>query len=97
MYTLFSSIIELIEGHHGIIYDIIFNVLIFIPGGFLIKCKINKQNTVFTIFLISFVIETVQILSARGLFEISDIFANTIGGYCGIVLNDILKHLNIKI
>lgn len=84
--TIFSSYSQLIHGNFGVIYDMVFNILLFIPAGILIELK--KRNVGFSIFAslgVSLIIEFVQSITGRGLFEISDIINNTLGGVIGTV------------
>lgn len=82
---------------HGVridFYDIAFNVLMFIPLGFLLAIQIKKPWWI--VLVCSLSIELTQLITGRGLFEASDIMFNTLGGCIGIALHKLLnaiKHL----
>lgn len=72
----------------------VLNMLLFVPFGVLLPCYSEKfrkfYKVVFLGLLSSILIETVQYVTKIGIFEIDDIFNNTVGvliGYCfwGIV------------
>ena len=74
------------------IYSVL-NVLLFIPFGFLMgilkrECTGGRRILLCTLysFLGSFCIECVQLVTARGYFEVTDIVTNTLGGMCGSLL-----------
>lgn len=77
--------------------NIILNFLLFVPLGILIpmvttKCK-TFWKTVLTAILLSTSIETIQLLTGLGIFELDDILGNTIGtmiGYGIYELSDFL-------
>lgn len=67
--------------------NLILNILLFVPMGFLLplihqKCK--KWYVTYTIgFLFSVCIEILQFITARGIVEADDIFNNTLGALIG--------------
>lgn len=68
----------------------IFNILMFVPMGFLLplispKCKAFKWLLLVVVSATLF-IETYQMLSGAGMFEIDDIINNTLGGIIGYQL-----------
>ncbi len=69
---------------------IIENILLFIPYGFLFplawkKCKGILPN-LFIGFITSLLIETLQLASGRGIFQIDDMITNTLGALIGYLL-----------
>ncbi len=69
---------------------IVENILLFIPYGFLFpltwkKCKGIVPN-VFIGFVTSLLIETLQLVSGRGIFQIDDIITNSLGALIGYLL-----------
>ena len=66
------------------------NILIFAPMGILIPIMRKKRTGVFTVtfssFLLSLFIETVQLVSRVGVFDVDDLFMNTIGGILGYIV-----------
>lgn len=83
--TMMISFAELSQGQTGILYDMIFNVIMFIPGGVIIGMSNRFIKTVTLTFFFSIIIELIQLITRRGIFELSDILFNTIGGICGAV------------
>ena len=72
--------------------NIILNILMFVPIGFMMPLLIKKCERWYINYLVGFCItlfiETLQLISKRGIFEVDDIVNNTLGcviGY-GIVM-----------
>lgn len=82
--SVFSSFSELVSGNYTIIYDMIFNGILFIPLGFLMKIKYSAKYSVAISGGVSLFIEGMQLITHKGLFEISDLIFNTSGGVIGI-------------
>ncbi len=87
-FDLFYSYILLFKYKNDFYYDMIFyNILMLIPFGFLVpvlhpRCR-KLSNILLLSFLFSLVIEVIQYITGRGLFEADDLFNNTIGGITG--------------
>ena len=94
---IFLSYKILSTGDINIIYDIIFNIILFVPIGVLFGMKMKNLVAFLCVLTISFAIEFVQLVSKRGLFEISDLINNAIGGEIGIVFMCGIKKLKQKI
>lgn len=90
---IFSSFIELSQGHMAILYDIIFNIILFVPLGILIRIKCQTYKAIFIAMFCSFSIEIFQFVTSCGVFEVSDLLANTIGGGIGIVFFDFITRI----
>ena len=81
-----------------IIYNL-FNVLLFIPIGFLIMAWKRSSAikdiiiSIFTGFIFSFSIEVAQLLTKRGSFELSDIVTNCVGTCLGILVCNLLMRI----
>ena len=69
----------------NIIYDMIFNIILFVPAGVLFGMKMKNVIAFSCVCTISFLIEFLQLVSKRGVFEIADLIHNIIGGTIGIV------------
>lgn len=72
--------------------NIILNILMFVPLGVLLPIMFKKCQKFWITYLIGFlatiILEVIQLITKRGIFEIDDIFNNTLGcliGY-GIVM-----------
>lgn len=89
-------------GWHITIVNLLGNVVCFMPFGFLLptvsRKKIFKNFLSVTLMamLFSLGIETAQLLTKVGAFDVDDIFLNTVGGFVGYVfmkLTRIRKHI----
>lgn len=89
----FSSVYLLVSGNVNIFYDVLFNVFLFIPLGFFISSHYKVKFGFAIIVLSTILVETMQLLTNLGKFEIIDLAANTIGGLIGIGLYYLLKTL----
>jgi len=69
--------------------EIIMNVLIFVPlgiyAGILFK-RWNIGKKIFLFFLISLICEGFQFILALGIFDMTDIINNTLGGIIGLII-----------
>lgn len=65
------------------------NILIFIPFGFFMPVASEHRNffvTVMDTFLLSLIIEVIQLLTKVGCFDVDDLLLNTIGGVVGYII-----------
>ena len=65
------------------------NVLIFMPFGFFLPMASRYHSlfsTVFWSFGVSFCVETFQLLTKVGCFDVDDLLLNTIGGMAGYIV-----------
>jgi glycopeptide antibiotics resistance protein len=72
------------------------NIVLFMPMGFLMPCVFRKFGFLQTVVLsciLSFVIESVQLYTKLGSFDVDDIILNTIGAIIGFLLFVILRPL----
>ena len=83
--SVFSSFSQLVLGNYTIIYDMMFNVILFIPVGILMKMRYSVKYSLVISGGVSLFIEVMQLITHKGLFEISDLIFNMIGGGIGIV------------
>ena len=76
---------------------VIENVLLFIPYGFLYRWNFRQTGTVWRCLLLGVVtslgIELMQLVTARGYFQIDDILTNTIGALFGGILFWVVERL----
>lgn len=87
----FSSIIDYINRLNNntislkiVIYNIIFNLLIFMPMGFFMLSLFNKKirsikHFLIFIIIITLLVEIIQFITFRGVFDIDDIIFNVLG------------------
>ena len=80
-----------------LLIQVIANIVMFVPIGILAGSRIGWK-TLFLGFLFSVLIELIQLITHRGLFEFDDIFHNTIGAGIGLLVNYIIKiaYSNLK-
>lgn len=72
--------------YNEMLAQIILNVVMFIPIGFLIGVAKENMNTLKILrigCLLSLTIEIIQLISRRGVFNIDDIIHNTLGCFIG--------------
>ena len=64
------------------------NILLFIPMGIFLPMYFNAPlkglKTIVTCFLLSTSFELFQLITSCGLFDVDDIFLNTLGGFIGL-------------
>lgn len=75
--------------------QIIANVLLFVPLGFLVG-SLWKWRGVIVGAGFSIVIELFQLISQRGLFEFDDILHNTLGTFIGVSIYMLVETLVIR-
>ena len=74
------------------LFQFFLNVLLFIPMGYLMpyafswfRARVRIRPVLFCL-LVSFLVENVQLISRRGMYDFDDIIANVIGGWIGQTL-----------
>ncbi len=75
------------------IVNVVLNVVAFVPFGFILPIISPKNRKLFNVFLLSLemtlAIEILQMVFRVGIFDIDDIYMNTLGGTLGYVLYEI--------
>ena len=77
-----------------VIYLVVGNIAWFVPFGFLLPMIWNKLKSYFTVplgFCLSLIIETSQLVTAKGMFEIDDLVLNTVGTAVGYLAYRLIK------
>ena len=83
-FELFWSYKEWMSGDWELGKEIMGNMAMFIPFGFLLSsCLPRRRSIILAAILFSFTIETLQLFLMRGLFEWDDVISNTIGAAIG--------------
>ncbi len=80
---------------HEVIKEILTNVIMMFPLGFLICTgfpRIKIRSIISIGFGVSIIIETLQYISQRGAFEIDDLIFNVIGIFLGLMLGRLVFH-----
>lgn len=76
------------------VLNLIGNLLVFFPVGFLVPIwKINKKGCLWIVlysFLFSLCIESLQLVTKVGVFDVDDLLLNTLGGVFGWICYKIL-------
>lgn len=92
--VLFKEIKRFIEyreelGAFAVFTNLFGNILIFMPYGFFISMASRSRGffmTLFYSFGLSLCVETFQILTKVGSFDVDDLLLNTLGGVLGYIL-----------
>ena len=96
-FQLFWSYREWFGGNRETGRQILANIAMFLPFGFLLAALGKKKQPIFLFFalslLFSALIETAQLVLLRGFFELDDIFNNMTGGVLGALLCRLLRRL----
>lgn len=98
----FKEIIRFVKyrhvvGYSAFIINVIGNIVAFMPFGFFIPQIATKRTGFFKVLCLTFIftlsVETIQLISKLGRFDIDDIILNTIGGIFGYILFLIYRKL----
>lgn len=85
-------------GYKSIMINLVGNIVCFMPFGFLLptisgnKIIKNVVGVFFFTVLFTLSIETIQLVTKVGAFDVDDIFLNTIGGLLGYMVYKCLRH-----
>lgn len=96
-FTLFKTIRMYIKYSYKLnsFENLIGNIVVFVPYGFLFPCVLKKESNVFVMLLNAFLfvtgIEIFQLFSAFGAFDVDDILLNCVGAVIGYLLYLILR------
>lgn len=93
-FRLFHSYKLLIEGNSIFVYQIVGNLILFVPIGMLLSLcdKIKLYQGILVGIAMSVTIEGLQLLLRCGTFELDDLFHNTLGLYLGwITMHTFIK------
>ena len=98
IYPLFYAYVEaLVTCSAASWRNIIFNYCMFIPFGFLLSLRWEKLRSAKAIFLSGFsfslMIESLQLITRRGMFEFDDLLGNTVGALIGYGIFCLLREL----
>lgn len=81
-------------GMESVVVNLIGNVFAFSPFGFFLPCLNEKCRNMFRIislgFTFSLTIEVIQLVTRTGIFDVDDLFMNTLGAAIGYVVYLIL-------
>lgn len=87
-------------GAFAVITNLFGNVIAFIPYGFILPVIAHKcRSGIFIIasgFILSFLVETVQLITKVGCFDVDDMILNTLGAVIGYLLFAVCNYLRSK-
>lgn len=72
------------------------NILVFIPTGILVALASNKRsisNAALVSFLLSLLLESMQLIFMMGAFDVDDLILNTLGGILGAIVIEVPRSL----
>ena len=96
----FWSYVEVFQGEIGLLGQMIFNVVVFLPWCFLLEKLFPAFHKlrwgVGSAFFLSIIIELSQLFLRLGLFEFDDIFHNTLGALAGFYIWRVVKRIRIS-
>lgn len=83
---LFWTYRAIAAGETTLIGELIPNILVFVPAGFLGAALLRRRRWIVPVagMVFSATVETLQLLFRRGYFELDDIFHNTLGVCLGL-------------
>ena len=94
---IFNSVNMIINGDGESLIDFRFNDLLFVPFSILFRLKNSVVTTLLVVLVLSLCIEMTQLYCRVGLFEVSDIIANFLGGIAGILLINASRYIMDRI
>lgn len=69
--------------------NILGNIVAFVPLGFLLSIVFNRlskfKSIIFSSFILSLILEIIQLLTAIGDFDVDDVLLNVFGALCGYI------------
>lgn len=91
LYKLFTA-----QNHSFYFWQIVLNILLFIPFGFILSCNLHIYRRTKHLFLpillsglfVSISVELLQYITSRGFTEIDDVINNTVGSIIGWLAYD---------
>ena len=79
-----------IIGNKAFFINVFGNVIAFMPMGFLQPLLSDRQRrkilVVLNCFIVSLLVETIQLVFKIGCFDVDDLFLNTLGGLFGLMI-----------
>lgn len=72
-----------VSGNTQLGKEIVCNILMFVPIGILLSTLTSNKKYILTPFLLSCIIEVLQLYTMHGMFELDDIINNTFGALVG--------------
>ncbi|WP_053376015.1 VanZ family protein [Paenibacillus sp. FJAT-27812] len=89
-----SSYVFHTSNHNIVIRNVLGNIFLFIPFGFLLPViagrNLNFVQVIIFSFLFSLFLELIQLFSRIGSFDVDDILLNTLGAILGFFILDVI-------
>lgn len=86
---LFWTYRYILNGRTGLIPEVFWNVVLFIPIGWILSACLPRKSEWLSVIMgmvFSSCIEVTQLITFRGWFEFDDIFHNTLGTLIGLLM-----------
>ena len=87
-------------GNFAVFSNIFGNVIGFLPWGFILPIIFRRMDRAFLIFLsgflLSLIVEVIQLISKVGCFDVDDLILNSLGAVLGYVFFVICDHIRRK-
>lgn len=84
-------------GFESFIINIFGNVCAFVPFGFMLAIISENNRKLISVTLITFIfsltVELLQLISKVGIFDVDDLFLNTIGGILGYLIFKVVNSI----
>ena len=81
-------------GFKAMLVNVVGNIACFVPFGILLPFNVKKLDRFASVLLLAFVftlsIESVQLITRTGSFDVDDILLNTLGGILGYAIYKIV-------
>lgn len=77
--------------------EILYNILLFVPFGTMLKKIYPKRIVLLVPIVFSFAIEAVQLITGTGLCELDDIISNGLGAVIGFYIGKLTSNIVIRI
>ena len=81
------------SGEGGTQLDIFYNIVLYVPVGLLISHYKNTKLGIIILASMPLAIEIAQLITTRGIFELTDVINNFIGGLIGLGISRLIRKL----
>lgn len=89
-----------VVGFYAFFINVFGNIIAFMPMGFFLPAvtgkRLGSMQILLLVFFFSLAVETVQLLTKLGCFDVDDLILNTLGGLLGYLIYRIYYMLSRK-
>jgi glycopeptide antibiotics resistance protein len=88
------NLIPFVGASGGNVREMIDNFVVFVPFGLLLSANLKRASIwkkLALVFTFSLAAEVIQFIFAIGTTDITDVIANTFGGFAGLIVYDVSK------